>query len=402
MLGIAETQIGQCFQRAGVFIDTGENEVAMLAGQLLLAFEQAGIVPLHGFKLRRQRFGECFRALEAHEASDMRNAVPVFRHCVGLLVLDHLQAMFECAQEAIGRFQIGVGLDRDETVRRQRIQRVLRAPLAKVRHAATQDELLGLRKEFNLPDSAATQLDVVAGHRDRAMPLMRMDLALDRVDVLDRCVVKMAAPDERHDGFQERRACFRIAGTGTRLDERRPLPVLAHAFVIGLRSIGRDRDLRGAGIGPQAQVDPEDIAVGRRIGQQLYDAAHQIDCRAADIIALLERKSSRVVEDDKIDIARIVEFISAVLAHRENGQSGRRLQRRAIALRQLCLGTRLAQHEPERAVNTSVGKLCQRPRHLLERPASGNIGQRNGERRAALGRAKAAHRHSFGLAVGRR
>ena len=53
----------------------------------------------------------------------------------------------------------------------------------------------------------------------------------------------------------------RIAGAGARLDHRRALPVLAHAFVIGLRRVGGDRDLRRAGIGPQAQIDAEDIAV---------------------------------------------------------------------------------------------------------------------------------------------
>ena len=76
-------------------------------------------------------------------------------------------------------------------------------------------------------------------------------------------IVEIAPPDERLDRLEKMRAGFRIAGAGARLDQRGALPILAHAFVVGLGRIGRDRDLRRAGIGPQAQIDAEDIAVGR-------------------------------------------------------------------------------------------------------------------------------------------
>ncbi len=69
--------------------------------------------------------------------------------------------------------------------------------------AAAQDQLLGLGEELDLANAAATELDVVAGNRDGAMAGMGMDLALDRMDVLDRGVIEIAAPDEGRDGFEE-------------------------------------------------------------------------------------------------------------------------------------------------------------------------------------------------------
>src|ERR1700748_1490318 len=181
-------------------------------------------------------------------------------------------------------------------MRRERIERIVRAPRPKVRHPSAEDQLLRLCEELDLADAATAELDVVPGDGNRTMALMRMDLALDRMDLLDRGIVEMAPPDERHDGFQELRTGLRIARTGPRLDKGGALPVLSHAFVVGLCRIGGNRNLRRTGIGPQPQVDAEDIAVGRRLGQQLDDAAHQIDGGPANVLALLEGKSARVVE----------------------------------------------------------------------------------------------------------
>ena len=130
-----------------------------------------------------------------------------FRQRVRLLVLDHLQAMFERAQDS----------DRHPSDRRRRLAsraRARKAPRApssvargrKRRIAAAEDQLLGLGEEFDLADAAAAELDVVACDRDRAVAAMGVDLALDRMDVLDRGVVEIAPPDEGLDRFEETRA----------------------------------------------------------------------------------------------------------------------------------------------------------------------------------------------------
>ena len=113
--------------------------------------------------------------------------------------------------------------------------------LAQVGIAPAPDELQRLRQEFDLANAALAELHVVAGDaRQRvarasasAPPLCSIDPPLHGVDVGDRGEVQAAAPDERPDRLQERRAQRQIAGHRARLDHRGALPVLAHAFVVG-------------------------------------------------------------------------------------------------------------------------------------------------------------------------
>ena len=135
----------------------------------------------------------------------MRDAFRRSSARVRLLVLDHLQAMFERAQEAIGVASVR---RRPFRVTSPRARRAHRARPASPRGrsagiAAAEDQLLRLGEEFDLADAAAAQLDVVPGDRDRAVAFMRMDLPLDRMDVLDRRVVEIAPPDERLDRFEK-------------------------------------------------------------------------------------------------------------------------------------------------------------------------------------------------------
>jgi len=56
--------------------------------------------------------------------------------------------------------------------------------------------LLCLREELHLTDAAAAELDVVAFHRDLAVPAIGIDLALHGVDVGDRGKIEILAPHE--------------------------------------------------------------------------------------------------------------------------------------------------------------------------------------------------------------
>ncbi len=137
----------------------------------------------------------------------MRKLAVGFRQRVGLLVLDHLQAVLELAQNSdrlrsrSARRFIGY-----EPARAQRLDRLERAGRAQIGIAPAEDELLRLREEFDLADAAAPELDVVARDRDRAVAAMGVNLPLDGMDVLDRGVIEIAPPDERLDGFEERGA----------------------------------------------------------------------------------------------------------------------------------------------------------------------------------------------------
>ena len=62
---------------------------------------------------------------------------------------------------------------------------------------AAGDQLLGLRKEFDLADTAAPDLDIVALHRDFALPAIGLHLPFHVVYVGKRGKIQMLAPDER-------------------------------------------------------------------------------------------------------------------------------------------------------------------------------------------------------------
>ena len=62
---------------------------------------------------------------------------------------------------------------------------------------AAGDELLRLDEELDVADAAAPELDVVARHRDRAVALEGVHLALHRVDVGDGGEVEIFAARQR-------------------------------------------------------------------------------------------------------------------------------------------------------------------------------------------------------------
>ena len=94
------------------------------------------------------------------------------------------------------------------------------------------------------------ELDVVTAHGDRTMALEGMHPPLHGVDIGDRGEVEIFPPDEWRELVEELLASRGIAGHDPRLDQRRPLPVLAEALVVDEAGFGRECDLRRAGIGP--------------------------------------------------------------------------------------------------------------------------------------------------------
>ena len=127
-----------------------------------------------------------------------------------LLVGDHLQAMLDRAEHAIAAAEIVARRPRRSSRPRQaRASTSSVRAAAQLRVAAAGDELLRLDEELDLADAAAAELDVVAGDRDLPMAAMIVDLALDRMDVGDRRVVEIFAPDIRRqlgeEGFARRR-----------------------------------------------------------------------------------------------------------------------------------------------------------------------------------------------------
>ena len=109
----------------------------------------------------------------------------VVGQAMGLRVVDHLQPVLDAAQKAVI-----VDQRRRRSPRRCGRPRRARRSASQVgrprssRQPPAPDQLLGLGEELDLADAAAADLDVVAVDRDSAAAAMRVDLPLDRVDVL--------------------------------------------------------------------------------------------------------------------------------------------------------------------------------------------------------------------------
>ena len=206
----------------------------------------------------------CSRSAKPRKRAKASSA-GVGRQRVGLLVRHHLQAMLDAAQKIVSRRRV-----------RRASAASIQPPAASARSVATRaaaaqrgvaaagDELLGLHEELDLADAAAAELDIVALDRDLAVAAIGVDLLLHRVDVGDARRSRDICARRRATARASKRSpASRVAGTGARLDQRRALPVLAAAFVIIERRVGRDRDLGRRRIGAQPQIDAEDVAVAR-------------------------------------------------------------------------------------------------------------------------------------------
>src|SRR5439155_11308193 len=186
---------------------------------------------------------------------------------------------------------------------------------------AAPDQLLGLGEELDLADAAAPGLDVVTLDRDSAAALMRLDLTLDRVDILDRRKVEVLAPDK---GLQIREKAPRramVPGDRPGLDQSGALPILPDRFIISQRGCDRHRQRGRARVRAQPQIGAKNIAIpGAHIENtdKIAGGSAEQGLRAV----LREPGHARwIVEKDQVDIARIIKYPAAQLAQSEDNET---------------------------------------------------------------------------------
>src|SRR5947199_8065932 len=127
--------------------------------------------------------GEPIGIVVAEKNRETFDAVAIRRQAMRLRVVDHLQPVLEPAQKAIVAGQRLGRLGIDAAGSGERPQRIAGRPDPELAQPAAPDQLLRLREELDFPDAAAPDLDVVTLDRDSATTLVRLDLALDRVNV---------------------------------------------------------------------------------------------------------------------------------------------------------------------------------------------------------------------------
>src|SRR6516162_1260927 len=115
---------------------------------------------------------------------------------MGLLVGHHLQTMLDGPQEIVSSGKLVARLCIDPTVGRQCRECDEGAAVAQFRVPSAGDQLLGLDKEFDLANTTPSELYVVAFDGDLAMTSIGMDLPLHFMNIGNRGIIEIFAPDK--------------------------------------------------------------------------------------------------------------------------------------------------------------------------------------------------------------
>lgn len=189
----------------------------------------------------------------------------------------------------------------------------------------------------------------------------------------------MPAPDERRQFREERFAGRDVAGDRSGLDEGRALPVLAERLVVVEGEAGGERHRGGARVRPQPVVDAVDVAVRGPVGQELHQPLRQLDEEGLRIAAGGRGGGAGLVEDDEVDVARIVQLAAAELAQAEDDQAGPVLRRLRIRGPEPPGRHPLPEQRLDRPAHRGVREGRQGLGHRVEIPAAAEIGQRDQE-----------------------
>jgi hypothetical protein len=214
---LPEAQPGKRRDGLGIVVAAGEHEAADVARQLRRGLEQARRMLVDQFEGLAQGAGEVIGRGKAGKPRQALELGPVARQLVALGIGDHLDAVLDAAQEAVGVFQVGGRLGRDPLGGSQAVEHVDGARVPELGVAAAGDQLLGLDEELDFADAAAAQLDVVAVHGDLAVALHLVDLALQRLDVGDGREIEILAPDIGLEAIEELLSEGRSPATGRAL-----------------------------------------------------------------------------------------------------------------------------------------------------------------------------------------
>ena len=378
--GVTETHPLKVREGVGVVLGAREHEVAALVAERRLMLEECGIVPFHGAHVGEQRIGEACLVGEAHEAGDRGAAVGVVRNPQVGLVLDHLQAVLEPAEEAVRVDQrvhrllaraLGGGERPERIAGRAGAQRVV---------AAAPDELLRLRVKLDLPNAAPAALDVVPGDVEVLAAGLGVDLPLDRLDVLDRREIEILAPDEGPQPLDHVGADRHVAGGRAHLDHGGAFPVLPVALVVLLRSPSRERERRGSRIGPELEVGAIDTAFVAALAEQGGEIAHEAVQGLRRLAPPLMPHAFGVEEHEQAELARIGKLARAEPAHAEHGQPARR---RCILVWGCESAPRggIPKQVVERAREHGIGEPGEGCGDPIEGPRACDVGKRDGQRR---------------------
>ena len=369
-----------------IFLYTGKNQTARTIRKWRLAFEQARVMALDPAQSRSKGFFEGVGVIKPGKARHVVKFVGRFWYQMRLLVFNHLQPVLKHSQETVSIREFFIGVFRDMAARAERMEGAERGWVSQRGIASSENELLRLNEEFDFANSSPPELDIVPGHRNAAVTRMAVDLTFYRMDVLDGSIVEMLAPDERLHALQKRRAGNGIPCALACLDPGCTLPVLAHGLVIGFGQFRGHRDPGRARIGAEAQIDAKYISVSRRFGEQLHDSLDRLHGGHLAVARAREGKAAGFEKSHKINVARIIEFESSHLSHRQHDEAALLLSD-GVAIAGFTARLR-SDLKAECTPDAAIGKTRQMPHAGIKAQNPGNVAKRDGKRGAPPGNAQ--------------
>ena len=210
--------------------------------------------------------------------------------------------MFEQPQELVGGGQVGGVVAADVpavTEGRQRIHG--RCHMQRLVVSAVH-QLQQLHGELDVAQPAGAQLDLARAHTGRNQFL---DAPTHRLHFRNEVLPLACRPDHRHQRVDVLLPQLGVPGGGPCLHQRLELPRLGPALVVGDVRVKRAHQLAVLAFGPQRRVDFEE-----RVGGEPH---HLAGHPGGDRVGILR-------DEDDVDVADVVQFAGAALAHRDHRQ----------------------------------------------------------------------------------
>ena len=226
-----------------------------------------------------------------------------FGQHVGALEPLQLQAVLEQSQELIGRSEIRGVVASDVPARAQRRERVDGRRHVQRLVVAAVDQLQQLDRELDVAQSARAELELAGpdpgGHEF-------LDASAHRLDLGDEVLAFAGRPHHRHQRRHVLRAEFCVAHRRAGLQQRLELPRLGPPLVV--RHMGFQRADQLAAACPPAAA-PASTSKKASPANRIISPGQP----GGDRVGLL-------ADEDDVDVADVVQFARAALAHRDDGQ----------------------------------------------------------------------------------
>ncbi len=225
---------------------------------------------------------------------------------MGLLLVLQLQTVLDRPQEAVGVVELRRLVGLDVPAGGELRERVERGGGADGRVVPAVHELEELHRELDVADAAAPPLHLAV--REAAALHLSLRPGLHGPHRANRVRVEDLRPDDGLHQLEESTTDVAVACDGPGLQERLELPRLRPALVVRAVRLQRARQRSRSAFGTEVGVGAEDDAVG---GGLAHGREHRPRGAFGDGAVTL-------VDEQHVDVARVVELAAAELPHRDD------------------------------------------------------------------------------------